>query len=746
NIYLRPVEKADPVYYRILSVDGANQTAPISKADVKVGTRAFGLTFDYVPIVLTEDLVNERGQFVVKAAALKKDGVTWSENVIAAYNVVFGAWESDTKLEFVSGEPTQFMVGESYEMKLSLKPTEEALAKYGNTKVNLIMNNTMSGIDWAKVEYKFSEGGEWIAVDEDDLDDLVRIPNTFKTFADSNVWVKVTMARTRRSDVMDLMLCIVRGNSFLDASALSSAIQMQVPCVDRPATDPVFSPVAGYIAKGSPVTMSTTPATAKIYYTIDGSEPSATHGTEYTAPVTINSLTAFKAIAVTTDGGTSFVSEAVYSVVPVPVVTPASGRVVYDSLVEITFGAGVSTQGVDIYYTTDGTEPSATNGTKYTEPFPLRNAVIKVIAVKDEDKSAVITREYTLIPAMPVATPGADTVPYGTKVKLECATPNVEMYWRIGGGYTPLSKNDTRYTEEIEITETCQLKVIAYYGDATITTAFSYTVLLMAPEFSVPEGKVEAGTLVTLSSKSIAANTSRDKQINISYTTDGSTPDKNSTKYTEPIEITETVTIKAVTWSVGVRGVEMSEVETATYTVGDGPVVEEKDTLPMPKFNPVGGEVEKGTAVVLSCDTANAKIYYSIDADTVTVNSLEYTAAIVIDTAKTIRAIAVKEGFVDSKVAVAVYTIKSEGGNNDTTANESRELLGVSVYPNPNNGMFHIELPVAATVDVFASNGVLVKSLTATEGKTTLSLNHSGIYFVRVMAGNKSTVKRVIVR
>ncbi|MDE7338011.1 MAG: chitobiase/beta-hexosaminidase C-terminal domain-containing protein, partial [Bacteroidales bacterium] len=373
------------------------------------GTRAFGLTFDYVPIVLTEDLVNERGQFVVKAAALKKDGVTWSENVIAAYNVVFGAWESDTKLEFVSGEPTQFMVGESYEMKLSLKPTEEALAKYGNTKVNLIMNNTMSGIDWAKVEYKFSEGGEWIAVDEDDLDELVRIPNTLKAFADSNVWVKVTMARTKRSDVMDLMLCIVLGNSFLDAVALSSDIQIQVPCVDRPAAAPVFSPVAGYIAKGSTVTMSTTTATAKIYYTTDGTEPSAT-STEYTAPVAINSLTAFKAIAVTTEG-TSFVSEAVYSVVPVPVVTPASGRVVYDSLVEITFGAGVSTQGVDIYYTTDGTEPSATNGTKYTEPFPLRNAVIKVIAVKDEDKSAVITREYTLIPAMPVATPGADTVP-----------------------------------------------------------------------------------------------------------------------------------------------------------------------------------------------------------------------------------------------------------------------------------------------------------------------------------------------
>ncbi|MDE5762984.1 MAG: chitobiase/beta-hexosaminidase C-terminal domain-containing protein [Bacteroidales bacterium] len=743
SVYLRPVNANDVVYYRILSVDGADQNAPIdATTDTKVETRNWNGVKDYEPIKLTEDLVNARGQFVVKAAAWIEAEGKWSPNVIAAYNVVFGEHVSATELAFVSGEPTELMIGETYEMQLSLTASEDSLALHGNTNVNLIINWD-GGIDFADVQYKFAEADDWTPVDEDDLKELIRIPNTFKNFAEKGVWMKWVMSRKKRSDEMMLLLGITRGESFLSAKVLSSVIDITVPCVNRPAAEPVFSPKPGYIAKGSAVTITCATSGTKIYYTTDGTEPTAS-STEYTAPVTINGLTTLKAIAVTTDGGTSFVSEAVYSVVPVPVVTPASGRVVYDSLVKITFGEGVS--GVDIYYTTDGTEPSATNGTKYTEPFHLRNEVIKVIAVKDGDMSAVITREYTLIPATPVATPGAGTVAYGTKVKLECATPNVEMYWRIGGGYTPLSKNDTRYTEEIEITETCQLKVIAYYGDATVSTSFSYTVLLAAPEFSVPEGKVEAGTLVTLSSKSMEANTNPDKQINISYTTDGSDPDKNSTKYTAPIEITETVTIKAVTWSVGVRGVEMSAVETATYTVDDNPVVEKKDTLPMPKFNPVGGEVEKGTSVVLSCDTANAKIYYSIDADTVTVNSLEYTAAIVIDTAKTIRAIAVKEGLVNSKVAVAVYTIKSEGGNNDTTANESKELTGVSVYPNPNNGMFHIELPVAATVDVFASNGVLVKSLTATEGKTTLSLNHSGIYFVRVMAGNKSTVKRVIVR
>ena len=120
------------------------------------------------------------------------------------------------------------------------------------------------------------------------------------------------------------------------------------------------------------------------------------------------------------------------------------------------------------------------------------------------------------------------------------------------------------------------------------------------------------------------------------------------------------MTLKAIT----IRDEKRSEIAEATYTVkGDDPVVEEKDTLPMPKFNPVAGEVEKGTTIVLSCDTADAKIYYSINADTVTVNSLEYTAAIAIDSNMTIKAIAFKEGFVNSKVAEAAYTVKKETAN-----------------------------------------------------------------------------------
>ncbi|MDE6105529.1 MAG: chitobiase/beta-hexosaminidase C-terminal domain-containing protein, partial [Bacteroidales bacterium] len=602
SVYLRPVDPNTDVYYRILSVSGADQEAPISTADVKVETRTVGSVTDYVPIKLTEDLVNADSLFVVKAATYDPKTSYWSENVTVTYKVVFGEHTSSTKLEFVSEVPAEFMVGESYEMRLRMTPPEDSLNRYGNTRVQMVINwSPGTGIDLAEVEYKFAEGDAWTALDEDDMEDLIRIPGTFRNFAENDVWVRLTMSRKKWSDEIEMGFSITKGSSFLDAVVLSEVIYETVPCVGRPATDPVFSPEAGYIAKGSAVTMTTTPTDAKIYYTTDGTEPTAS-STEYTAPVTINERTAFKAIAIT-EKGTSFVSEAVYSVIAIPQVTPASGRVVFDTLVNITLGEGVPMEGVEIYYTTDGTEPTAENGTKYTAPFKLRATTLKVIAIQGADQSPVVTREYSLIPAKPTATPAAGKVPYGTKVKLECATEGADIYWRIGGGYGEVSIRDNKYTEEIEIKESGQLKAVAIYeGIKGLQASFTYTVTLSTPEFSIPSGVVQEGTLVEITSKSKDANTNRDKVINIAYTLDGSDPDRNSPIYTEPIELTEDVTIKAITWTVGTQGYEQSAMNSVTYTVTKKPV-------PTPvalTFDPASGsEVEEGTVVTI---TANQEV------------------------------------------------------------------------------------------------------------------------------------------
>ena len=562
----------------------------------------------------------------------------------------------------------------------------------------------------------------------------------------------------------------------------------EVVTPDKPEA-PTFNPDGGAIGMDDGIEISTTTTGAKIYYDVESStfaklkteeeldaeenstlsrfsmyyksmKPSLEElgGTTPGAKVSISAAAVLIAAdgtltwsEVTTKEFTVKAEEGPVEEVAIPVITPGNDANVHmGDKVTIT----CATEGAEIYYTADGTAPfnmdkdgypvSVKDGAlKYTEPFELtedmlvkQNAVwalkIRAVAIKgDAISSNGGSAGYNVYPNNPTFSVVAGEVEKGTKVAIKCVPDSAVIYYTKDGN-TPTMEDGILYTDSIEITAAMTIKALAVLGQyqSSVVTA-SYTVVAVAdPTFSVVAGEVEKGTKVEIACVTDGAA--------VYYTVDGTEPTAESTEYTAEISIDSAMTIKAI----AVKGEDTSNVVEAAYTIkGEGPVVVEKDTLPMPKFSVAAGEVEKGTTVVLSCDTAEAKIYYSINADTVTANSLEYTAAIAIDSTMTIRAIAVKEGLENSPVAVAAYTIKGEG-----TANEGRELTGVSVYPNPSTGVFHIELPVAATVEVFASNGVLVRSFNAAAGKSTLSLDHSGIYFVRIMGEGRATVKRVIVR
>lgn len=193
-----------------------------------------------------------------------------------------------------------------------------------------------------------------------------------------------------------------------------------------------------------------------------------------------------------------------------------------------------------------------------------------------------------------------------------------------------------------EVTKTTyaegKINVYVKIGDGNTPTA-------AAPTFSPEAGAVEEGTKVTISAEEGA---------DIYFTTDGTDPTKESTKYTADTEITinEETTVKAI---AVVSGKKNSPVATAEYTIKAA-----VEQVAKPTFNPAAGAVDAGTTVTISTTTEGAAIHYTTNGDTPTASSTLYTAPVAINTACTLKAIAVKEGMTDSDVFEAAYTIKEK--------------------------------------------------------------------------------------
>ncbi|MBU5444787.1 fibronectin type III domain-containing protein [Paenibacillus sp. MSJ-34] len=77
-----------------------------------------------------------------------------------------------------------------------------------------------------------------------------------------------------------------------------------------------------------------------------------------------------------------------------------------------------------------------------------------------------------------------------------------------------------------------------------------------------------------------------------------------------------------------------------------------------PVASPPGGEVEPGTLVTLTTTTDGAVIYYTLDGSTPSNSSTKYTEPIKVTAAMTIKAIAIKDGMIDSEAIMEQYTVQ----------------------------------------------------------------------------------------
>ena len=109
--------------------------------------------------------------------------------------------------------------------------------------------------------------------------------------------------------------------------------------------------------------------------------------------------------------------------------------------------------------------------------------------------------------------------------------------------------------------------------------------------------------------------------------------------------------------NIAIKGTPISGGSEGGEEGGSGETGEEKETCAAVTASPSSGEVEKGAAVSLSCETEDAAIYYDDNGDN---NFEKYTSPIQIDADMTIKAFSQKEGFKDSEPVSFTYTVKEE--------------------------------------------------------------------------------------
>ena len=333
-------------------------------------------------------------------------------------------------------------------------------------------------------------------------------------------------------------------------------------------------------------------------------------------------------------------------------VAPTFDPVEGEFSVAFTLHLACATAGSTIYYTTDGTDPT-TGSTEYVDATGIAisaaNTTVKAIAVKDGMQSDIASATYTY---KSVAKPlfgitSGTAVYYGTKVEVTCTTAESSIFYTLttdGSEPADPTSASTAYPDGgIAINaNTVKIKVIAKKGDDYSSIA-SATYTLKAPEaptFSPAAGAVARNTFVTISS---AAGTS------IMYTTDGSDADTGTDTGSNSVEVSITagMTLKAIAYDPELN---ISSEASAAYTIAQ---------VATPSISVPSGEVVEGTTVTIDCQTADATIHYTTDGTDPTASSATYSAPISIDADMTIKAIAVKENYVDSEVASATYSVLS---------------------------------------------------------------------------------------
>jgi predicted Zn finger-like uncharacterized protein len=467
---------------------------------------------------------------------------------------------------------------------------------------------------------------------------------------------------------------VLKARGFKKGWTPSQVVQSEFT-ITRTVAAPVASPSGGQFDQAQTVSLSCDTPEATLYYTLDNSDPTEA-SLKYAEPIKVAGSTTLKARAFKDEWEPSDIVTADFTIsraAATPVASPSGGQ--FDQTQTVSLSC--DTPDAAIYYTLDNSDPTESS-LKYTEPIEIaESTTLKARAFKDEwEPSDIVTADFTISRAVaaPVASPSGGQFDQTQTVSLSCDTPEATLYYTLDN--SDPTEASSKYSEAIDVAESTTLKARAFKDEwepsDIVTADFTISRAVATPVASPSGGQFDQTQMVSLSCDTPDAA--------IYYTLDNSDPTESSLKYTEPIEIAESTTLKARAFK---DQWEPSGIAIADFTISR--------TVATPVASPSGGQFDQTQTVSLSCDTPDAAIYYTLDNSDPTENSSKYEGSIEIAESTTLKVRAFNDGWEPSEIVTAEYAItrKTEAPEFNPPPAEYAESVQVSISSPAPNAVIH---------------------------------------------------------
>jgi len=232
------------------------------------------------------------------------------------------------------------------------------------------------------------------------------------------------------------------------------------------AASPVFTPDGGQFSDFANIVITCATEGASIRYTTDSTNPSATNGMDYTAPVNLTAAITIKAIAIKAGMNDSAIAKTFFELIDKtdsPVIS--TNEITFTGSTEITITCPA--YGATIYYSTDDGPFEISNSSVYEGPFVITTtSTVKAMAVvKTKAYSDVVSVKFTETTepssvADPAISPNGGEFRQTTEVAISCATEGATIKYTLDGT-TPSATAGTLYTGKITLSSSSTIKAIA---------------------------------------------------------------------------------------------------------------------------------------------------------------------------------------------------------------------------------------------------------------------------------------------